>query len=209
MPSQQAISDHHVRNAVPTRSGLVALDSRQESGLAYLNDVTWAARYAAENRLAMLRAVDLFLSEQFSVHTRWDSLIQSDHNHLQRERHEDTAMWVHRKGAQRAGEEDPGIVPGSMGAPSFHVVGRGCELALMSCSHGAGRKVSRTGARELFGRREFERQVGSLWYDHRQIDWLRDEAPAAYKDIRQVMRAQRDLVRVERELQPVLSYKGR
>lgn len=204
----QAISDHHLRNALPTRSGLLALDSRSETGLAYLTDVSWAARYACENRLAMLRAADRIFVEQFAIHTDWGNLIQSDHNHLLQELHDGTTMWIHRKGAQWAGDGAAGIVPGSMGAPSFHVVGRGCELALMSCSHGAGRKMSRTEAREQFGRREFERQVGSLWFDHRRIDQLRDEAPAAYKDIRQVMRAQRDLVRIERELQPVLSYKG-
>jgi tRNA-splicing ligase RtcB len=204
----QAISDHHLRNALPTASGLLALDSGMESGLAYLNDLAWAARYACENRLAMLRAVDQILVEEFAIRTSWDGLIQSDHNHLRQERHDDTVLWLHRKGAQRAGEGEPGIVPGSMGASSFHVVGRGCDLALMSCSHGAGRQLRRTEARKLFGRREFERQVGSLWFDHRRIDQLRDEAPAAYKDIRRVMGAQRDLVRVERELQPVLSYKG-
>ena len=95
-----------------------------------------------------------------------------------------------------------------MGTASFHTKGRGCDAALTSCSHGAGRRLSRSEARQQVSGREFSRQVGSLWFDHRQAARLRDEAPAAYKDIRAVMRAQKRLVRIVRELRPVLSYKG-
>jgi tRNA-splicing ligase RtcB len=95
-----------------------------------------------------------------------------------------------------------------MGSTSFHTIGRGCEDALMSCSHGAGRKLSRSEARQSVSEKAFSRQVGGLWYDHRRSAKLRDEAPSAYKDIRSVMRAQRELVRIEREQRPLLSYKG-
>jgi tRNA-splicing ligase RtcB len=95
-----------------------------------------------------------------------------------------------------------------MGAPSFHTVGRGCAASLASCSHGAGRRLSRTEARRAVSGKDFARQVGKLWYDHRRADRLRDEAPAAYKDIRSVMRAQQELTRIVRELRPLLSYKG-
>ena len=95
-----------------------------------------------------------------------------------------------------------------MGSASFHTVGRGCEKALRSCSHGAGRRLSRTDARQSVSTSAFTRQVGHLWYDHRRTTKLRDEAPSAYKDIRAVMRAQRELVKIVRELRPLLSYKG-
>src|SRR5262249_43509102 len=113
-----------------------------------------------------------------------------------------------RKGAQSAKTDEPGIVPGSMGATSFHAVGRGHADALMSCSHGAGRALSRSVARQKVSSKDFAQQVGKLWYDHRRTSSLREEAPAAYKNIRQVMKAQRDLTRIVRELRPLLTYKG-
>ena len=95
-----------------------------------------------------------------------------------------------------------------MGSASFHVEGRGHEAALCSSAHGAGRALSRTAARAKVTDREFRRQMEGVWYDFRLSDKLRDEAPAAYKDIKAVLRAQRDLVKVTRVLRPVLNYKG-
>jgi tRNA-splicing ligase RtcB (3'-phosphate/5'-hydroxy nucleic acid ligase) len=101
-----------------------------------------------------------------------------------------------------------GVLPGSMGSLSFHVEGRGHEPALCSSAHGAGRALSRTLAREQVSERELRRQMEGVWYDYRLADRLRDEAPAAYKDIRTVLRAQKELVAVTRTLRPVLNYKG-
>ena len=95
-----------------------------------------------------------------------------------------------------------------MGATSFHVTGRGCARALRSSSHGAGRRMSRSEARRAVDPRQLERQMGEVFFDRRLSSRLCDEAPASYKDITQVMRAQRELTRIERRLQPVLSYKG-
>jgi tRNA-splicing ligase RtcB len=95
-----------------------------------------------------------------------------------------------------------------MGTATFHVSGRGCEAALKSCSHGAGRKLSRGAARAIISARQLSHQMGGIWYDCRRTEPLRDEAPAAYKDVRAVMRAQRSLVRIDRELTPLLVYKG-
>ena len=95
-----------------------------------------------------------------------------------------------------------------MGSPSFHVEGRGCEDALCSSAHGAGRALSRGAARSKFSERELRRQMEGVWYDYRLTGKLRDEAPAAYKDIRAVLKAQRELVKVIRTLRPVLNYKG-
>lgn len=95
-----------------------------------------------------------------------------------------------------------------MGAESFHVEGRGCADALESSSHGAGREMSRTAARRSVTARDLERQMAGVWFDHRMEKTLREEAPAAYKDIHKVMRAQRELTRTVRRLRPLLSHKG-
>jgi tRNA-splicing ligase RtcB len=204
----QAITEHHLGNAEAANSGLKFLDSREEAGQRYLADVRWARMYAAENRLTILAAVCEFMQRLFGIAEDGDSLVHCDHNHVERESHDGNMLLVHRKGAQSANADEAGIIPGSMGAPSFHTLGRGCTAALMSCSHGAGRALSRSEARRSVSGKEFARQVGPLWYDHRRAEKIRDEAPAAYKDIRQVMKAQRELTRIVRELRPVLSYKG-
>src|SRR5438093_6772282 len=99
-----------------------------------------------------------------------------------------------------AGLGQAGVLPGSMGSASFHVEGRGCEQALCSSAHGAGRALSRTAARAKVSDRDLRRQMEGVWYDYRLSDKLRDEAPSAYKDIRAVLRAQRELVKVTRTL---------
>ena len=204
----QATAGHHTSRAQSQSAGLVAIDAATNEGQAYLHDAGWARRYAAENRMAMLSAVEQLLSGQFRCAAEWTTLIHADHNHVQQETHTGRSVFVHRKGAQSATENEPGVVPGSMGTPSFHTLGRGCEASLTSCSHGAGRKMSRTEARQSVSARAFRRQVGKLWFDQRRSDRLRDESPEAYKDIREVMRAQKQLTKVVRELCPVLNYKG-
>ncbi len=204
----QAIMQHHLRKARPSASGLKFLHSKEQDGIRYLADAEWARAYARENRLTMLMVVTQLMHRLFGVTADWDSLIHCDHNHVQQELHAGQMCWVHRKGAQTACENEPGIIPGSMGSASFHTVGRGCEDALMSCSHGAGRRLSRTEAHRQVSSNDFARQVGKLWYDHRKTVKLKDEAPSAYKNIRHIMKAQQDLTRIVRELRPVLSYKG-
>ena len=204
----QAVMEHHLKNAPCTKSRLKYLDVEQEAGRQYLADLRWARTYAAENRRAMLTAAVEMMQRLFGMTPDWNSLIHCDHNHVQRELHGSNMFWVHRKGAQSANLDEAGIIPGSMGTASFHTLGRGCAEALMSCSHGAGRALSRSEARQTVSGKEFARQVGKLWYDHRCAETLRDEAPSAYKNIRQVMKAQRDLTRIVRELRPLLTYKG-
>jgi tRNA-splicing ligase RtcB len=203
----QAITNHHTRGA-HTAAGLACLDAETDAGRAYLRDVAWARTYAAENRLAMLRAVESILHDGFSTSIDWTTLIHSDHDHVRREAHFGDEFWIHRKGAQPAAAGEAGIIPGSMGTSTFHVEGRGCAEALLSCSHGAGRQLSRSAARRAIGLRQFERQLRGIRYDHRRSLALREEAPAAYKNIESVLRAQKDLVKIVRRLQPVLSYKG-
>jgi tRNA-splicing ligase RtcB len=95
-----------------------------------------------------------------------------------------------------------------MGTSSYHVEGRGCEEALASSSHGAGRAMSRSEARRTIHVRDLHREMRGVWFDHRLAGGLRDEAPSAYKDITAVLRAEGDLTRIRRRLRPVLCYKG-
>jgi len=203
----QAITGHHLRFC-ERHFGLACLDAGTDLGQAYLADVSWARIYAAANRLEMLRSVERILGKEFSVGINWPSLIHSDHDHVQRETHFGQEYWIHRKGAQPADAGATGIIPGSMGTTSVHVAGRGCPESLCSCSHGAGRRLSREAARHRINIRQFERQLRGVWFDNRRSQQLREEAPEAYKDIADVLRAQRDLIKITRRLRPLLSYKG-
>jgi tRNA-splicing ligase RtcB len=206
----QAITAHHLKKARGDGQidKLVRFDAESPAGQAYLNDVAWAIGYAEQNRLAIIAAVERLLDELFDVAMNRETLIHLNHNHVRRETHDSQDYWVHRKGALSAASEEPGVIPGSMGSASFHVVGRGEESALCSSSHGAGRESSRGEASKKINVRRLEREMHGVWFDHRHAAMLRDEAPSAYKDIHVVMRAQRQLTRIDRQLRPLLSYKG-
>jgi tRNA-splicing ligase RtcB (3'-phosphate/5'-hydroxy nucleic acid ligase) len=203
-----AIRDHHLAQGEDVGGGLRALDASSDQGVRYLDDAAWARRFADASRRAMAVEVGAVLENTLGACLCWETVITTDHNHVSLERHGGRELWVHRKGAMPAGLGRAGVLPGSMGSASFHVEGRGHQPALCSSAHGAGRALSRTAARATVTDREFRRQMQGVWYDYRLSDKLRDEAPAAYKDIKAVLRAQRDLVKVTRVLRPVLNYKG-
>lgn len=203
-----AIRDHHLEHAEAAGPGLRAFDANSSQGRAYLHDAAWARHFAAANRQQIAVNIGETLAAAVGATLQWDLSITTDHNHVESEAHGGATLWVHRKGAMAAAPEQSGALPGSMGTVSFHVQGRGCAQALCSSAHGAGRLMSRTEARRSVSARELQRQMSGIWYDYRHADQLRDEAPSAYKDIRAVARAQRDLVRIVRVLRPVLNYKG-
>jgi tRNA-splicing ligase RtcB (3'-phosphate/5'-hydroxy nucleic acid ligase) len=203
-----AIRDHHLCRADAVGGGLRALDATSARGTMYLHDADWARRFAHASRRAIAVEVGTVMHTMLGARLCWETAITTDHNHVSLERHGERDLWVHRKGAMPAAAALPGVLPGSMGDSSFHVEGRGNEAALCSSAHGAGRALSRTAARAQVTERELRRQMDGVWYDYRLSDRLRDEAPAAYKDIKAVLRAQRGLVKVTRVLRPVLNYKG-
>ena len=203
-----AIRDHHLGHGEDVGGGLRALDASSDQGAKYLSDAAWARRFADASRRAIAEQVGTVIEAVVGARLCWETVITTDHNHVSLERHEERESWVHRKGAMPAALGQAGVLPGSMGSASFHVEGRGHEAALCSSAHGAGRALSRTAARAKVTDREFRRQMEGVWYDFRLSEKLRDEAPAAYKDIKTVLRAQRDLVKVTRVLRPVLNYKG-
>ena len=203
-----AIRDHHLGHGEDVGGGLRALEVSSDQGAGYLADAGWARHFADASRRAMAVEVGTVMETIVRGRLCWDTIITTDHNHVAHESHGKRQLWVHRKGAMPARLGEGGVLPGSMGSPSFHVEGRGHEQALCSSAHGAGRALSRTVAREKVTERELRRQMEGIWYDYRLANRLRDEAPAAYKDIRAVLRAQKELVTVTRTLRPVLSYKG-
>ncbi len=202
------IRDHHLSRARPVDNRLRALDANSDAGVEYLHDASCARRFADASRRAMAEEVGRVLATILGAQVCWDTAITTDHNHVSLEHHDGRDLWVHRKGAMSAQLGESGVLPGSMGSPSFHVEGRGHEDALCSSAHGAGRLLSRTAAREQVTERTLRRQMEGIWYDSRKTERLRDEAPSAYKDIRAVLRAQKEMVRVTRTLRPVLNYKG-
>jgi tRNA-splicing ligase RtcB len=205
----QAVRGHHLTHAFAAGpGGLRALDARTDAGRAYVKDVAWARAYAQANREAIADAVAEALRAELGVLPDVATRFGCDHNHVEQEEHFGEAVWVHRKGAAPAGDGALGILPGSMGTQSFHVEGRGCAESLRSSAHGAGRSRSREAARRAFTERDLRRQMEGVWYDYRLAGALREEAPKAYKDIRAVLRAQHELIRVVRMLRPVLVYKS-
>jgi tRNA-splicing ligase RtcB len=205
-----AIRQLHEAGADADAQGFKGLHHGSPRGLAYLHDLDWARRYARLNRERIAeRACEVLVDV---LNARPDAgemgVLHCDHNHVCREVHGGRALWVHRKGAQRLDAGQLGIVPGSMGSPSYHVEGRGVAEALCSAAHGAGRALARGEARRRIKCRELDAQMRGVWFDARLRDALREEAPGAYKDIGEVMRAQRELVRVVRRLRPVLVYKA-
>ena len=173
----------------------------------YVADMLWAQDYAKANRNQMMdRAMAEVL--RFIGAGAETRRINCHHNFTQPEVHEGRELWVTRKGAIRAGVGDLGVIPGSMGTRSYIVAGKGNALSWTSCSHGAGRRHSRTKARKLFTSADLATAMaGKTWLAGR-AEALLDEIPAAYKDIDQVMADQDDLVTVLHTLHQVLNYKG-
>jgi tRNA-splicing ligase RtcB len=173
----------------------------------YVAAVEWAQNYAATNRRLMLEEVIRNLVREVpKSFTVTDEAINCHHNYISRENHHGRNLWVTRKGAIRAREDDLGIIPGSMGQRSYIVRGLGNPDSYCSCSHGAGRAMSRTAARKKFSVADLVAQTAGV--ECRKDDAVLDEIPGGYKDIDQVMANQRDLVEVVHTLKQVLCIKG-
>ena len=172
----------------------------------YVEAMNWAQDYAAENRRAMMDSVLRVLREEVRPFQLGEVAVNCHHNYTARETHFREEVLVTRKGAVRAGRGQLGIIPGSMGARSYIVRGLGNPESFESCSHGAGRKMSRTAARKLFTVAEHEAATAGV--ECRKDPEVIDETPAAYKDIDAVMAAQQDLVEIVHTLKQVVCVKG-
>ena len=172
----------------------------------YVEAVGWAQDYARLNREVMMARVLMALRETFESFTTDKHAVNCHHNYVEKERHFGADVWVTRKGAVRAGAGELGIIPGSMGAKSFIVRGKGNVNSFCSCSHGAGRAMSRTEAKRRFT--VDDHVAATEGVECRKDAGVVDETPMAYKDIDAVMAAQASLVEVEHTLRQVVCVKG-
>ncbi|HEX6125417.1 MAG TPA: RtcB family protein [Pyrinomonadaceae bacterium] len=184
---------------------------------AYWHDLDWAQQYAMKNREIMMKRLIKSFNRMFDAELDLESKIQNPkskidivvnchHNYVAIEEHFGDKVYVTRKGAINAEAGRYGIIPGSMGAKSFIIRGLGNPESFNSCSHGAGRKMSRTAAKKAFNQDDLKEQT--MGVECRKDRGVVDEIPGAYKDIEEVMRAQADLVEVVAELKQVICVKG-
>ena len=173
----------------------------------YMHAVEWAQRFALANREVMMTAtIGALRSEITKPFTTGVVAVNCHHNYVSRERHWGANVLLTRKGAVRAREGDLGIIPGSMGARSYIVRGKGNPESFCSCSHGAGRAMSRNEARKTFSLEDHASATAGV--ECRKDDGVLDETPGAYKDIDAVMAAQADLVEIVHTLRQVVCVKG-
>ncbi len=172
----------------------------------YVKAVGWAQGYARANRDEMMRRILIVLHRHLPPFRDRTEAINCHHNYVEREYHFGKNVWLTRKGAVRAREGELGIIPGSMGARSYIVRGKGNPESFHSCSHGAGRKMSRTQAKKSFS--VHDHALATEGVECRKDAGVIDETPAAYKDIDAVMAAQSDLVEVVHTLKQVVCVKG-
>ncbi|MDQ1685365.1 MAG: hypothetical protein QOC82_2102 [Frankiaceae bacterium] len=173
----------------------------------YVRDMLWAQRYAMASRQRMAEAANRSLFEIVGRGTVVRT-INCHHNFTQQEHHHGRDVWVTRKGAIKAASGDEGVIPGSMGTRSYVVKGKGSAASYNSCSHGAGRRLSRGQARKALSVESLTAAMGDRTWNADKARVLLDEHPEAYKDIDQVMADQADLVEIQHTLRQVFNYKG-
>jgi tRNA-splicing ligase RtcB (3'-phosphate/5'-hydroxy nucleic acid ligase) len=206
----KAIADHHTRAALerapPAPHTIAALDTREPAGRAWLDDVSWALDFARANREALASAALEVLNELTDAEPA--ATLDVHHNHVAVERHGDRELLVHRKGAMAALDGALGVIPGSMATASYIVRGLGCDAAWRSCSHGAGRVMTRREARDRVDARALDQRMRRVVYDRRRVRDLVEEAPEVYRDIREVLDDQRALITPVLRMEPVMVLKG-
>jgi tRNA-splicing ligase RtcB len=178
---------------------------------AYMLDLNWAQFFALLNREEMMDRVLAQLADTIHGDYKYARAMEVDrinchHNFTQQERHFNEVVWITRKGAIEASEGKRGMIPGSMGTPSYIVRGKGCAMSFHSAPHGAGRRMSRGKAKAAFSMEDFDKAMQGI--EHRRSEILLDELPGAYKDIHQVIENAHELIEVETMLTQILNVKG-
>ena len=201
--AREAMQKRDVR--LPDRD-LAWLDEGTPAFDDYVEAVGWAQDYAMTNRREMMDLVLGVLRRELPAFETTSEAINCHHNYVERETHFGEQVYVTRKGAISAREGELGIIPGSMGARSYIVRGKGNPESFCSCAHGAGRRMSRAEAKRRFSRADLEEQTRGV--ECRKDKGVIDEIPGAYKDIDQVMADQTDLVEVVHTLKQVVCVKG-
>jgi tRNA-splicing ligase RtcB len=194
--------------AVPAKADLAFLPFITDEAHAYYEEMKYCIAFAFANRSLMMERIQQVVSAVLSE-VRYEPMINIAHNYAAWEKHFDKKVIVHRKGATSAKAGETGIIPGSQGTKSYIVEGLGNPDSFMSCSHGAGRTMSRTAAIKNLNLQEEQRRLDEQGIIH-SIRGKSDleEAASAYKDIAQVMTFQQDLVKIKVELSPLAVIKG-
>jgi tRNA-splicing ligase RtcB len=219
----KTIADHYHRKALDyckkngielSSEELAGLPSDSKPGKAYIRDMNFALNFAAENRKRMMKVFKDCVASLFNSNFTME--INIHHNYASYERHFNTDLYVHRKGATSAKQNEKGIIPGSMGTPSYIVEGLGEKNSFMSCSHGAGRKMGRNQACRNLDISKCENDMKGIF--HKKFPEIKkgklkgkfdvSEAPGAYKNIDEVINSQKDLVKILFKLFPLGSLKG-
>ncbi len=195
----------HIDKPLPDRD-LAYLVEHTELFDDYVEAVGWAQEFAWQNRLAMMEATIGALAKHLPPFAITGEAINCHHNYVAAERHFGADVWVTRKGAVRARSGDLGIIPGSMGTGSFIVRGRGSAESFCSCSHGAGRAMSRNEAKRRISVEDHVKATEGI--ECRKDKGVIDESPAAYKDVGAVIAAQSDLIEVVHRLRQIVNVKG-
>jgi tRNA-splicing ligase RtcB len=205
-----AVAAHHARVAEgdPGADALAGLDVTREDGAAYLEDLSWALDFARANRQALATRALEVLHECLPIPLDPGEPTDIQHNFVAREVWFGRDLLVHRKGAVAAASGTLALVPGSMGTASYIVEGLGREESFGSCSHGAGRVMSRKEARARVRPQALARAMGRVAYPEHLLRQLVEEAPSAYRDITEVLRDQEDLVERRVRLEPIAVLKG-
>jgi len=208
------LADTHTKRAMalghneglPDKALSVFLADTEEFG-NYWRDLRWAQRYAALNRQIMLWLCEEALSEFWPGLKFESEPVWCHHNYVALEQHDGEDLFVTRKGAIRAAPGDLGIIPGAMAVRSYIVRGRGCEEALQSAPHGAGRKMSRGAAKRKFTQADIDEQLKGV--ECRKDKGIIDELPKTYKPIKRVIENSAELVEIVAQLEPaILVVKG-
>jgi len=185
---------------------LAFLPADSEEGQAYINHMNFCMDFSYENRRIMMDRVVGGIQLTLGKHIWVEDPINIHHNYASLEHHFGRDVWVHRKGATLAREKTVGIIPGSMGTSSYIVQGKGNEQSFCSCSHGAGRTMSRTKAKETLSLDKFGEIMKDVVF-HCDKEHL-DESPMAYKNIDEVMEQQKELITIKTKLTPLAVEKG-
>lgn len=194
-------------SAVPKKHQLAFLPLDSKEGQDYIKEMNYCLKFAFANRQLMLDRISFIFDQEIGC--AFHKLINIHHNYAVMENHFGKNVMVHRKGATLAREGTIGIIPGSRGRKSYIVRGKGNPESFMSCSHGAGRTMSRTKAKKNLNLQVEMKRLDDqgIVHDLRSISKL-DEADGAYKDITKVMQNQNDLVDIKIELTPLGGLKG-
>lgn len=204
-----AVAAHHLRAAEAAGHGdFPGLRVDSQAGNACLGDIAWTLAFAAANRNAILGGARQVVEEVAGAATDLTSRIDVHHNFVAEEEHLGRTVWVHRKGAIAAPAGSRVLIPGSMGTASYVAEGLGEPSSFRSASHGAGRVMTRREARERISVDRLTHAMRRVVHDVRRAASLVEEAPAAYRDIGEVLEDEADLVRPLARLEPLVVLKG-